>query len=140
MITILSIILSSMFLILALIHFNWAIGGTWGFDASIPTNEKDEKIFNPKRIESFIVGFGLFLFSLFYFNQTTIINISIPTWLNNILTYLIPIIFLLRSIGEFKYVGFFKKFKQTKFADMDTKLFSPLCLIIFIFGFIIAFN
>ena len=50
--------------------------------------------------------------------------------------WVIPIIFLLRAIGEFKYVGIFKRVKKTKFGRFDTKLFSPLCLIISILGII----
>jgi hypothetical protein len=40
-------------------------------------------------------------------------------------------------MGEFNYVGFFKKVKDTEFAKWDTKLFSPLCLLISSFGFAI---
>jgi hypothetical protein len=36
----------------------------------------------------------------------------------------------LRAIGDFNYVGFFKKIKHTKFGKNDTKYFSPLCLTI----------
>ena len=36
--------------------------------------------------------------------------------------------FLLRAIGEFRYVGFFKRVRGTRFAFWDTCLFSPLCL------------
>jgi hypothetical protein len=44
--------------------------------------------------------------------------------------WIIASIFILRAIGEFKYVGFFKKISQTKFGQNDTKYYSPLCLII----------
>ncbi|WP_281635816.1 DUF3995 domain-containing protein [Flavobacterium marginilacus] len=36
----------------------------------------------------------------------------------------------MRAIGDFNYVGFFKKIKLAKFGKNDTKYFSPLCLII----------
>jgi Protein of unknown function (DUF3995) len=42
----------------------------------------------------------------------------------------IAAIFLLRAIGDFRYVGFFKKERGSKFAKMDTKFYSPLCLLI----------
>ncbi|WP_317130658.1 DUF3995 domain-containing protein [Psychroserpens sp. NJDZ02] len=50
---------------------------------------------------------------------------------------MIPLIFLLIAIGEFKYIGFFKSIKKTDFGKLDTKLLSPLCLIIAIFGIVI---
>ncbi len=37
-------------------------------------------------------------------------------------------VFLLRAMGDFRYVGFFKKVTHTAFARQDTRLFSPLCL------------
>ncbi|TKI67695.1 DUF3995 domain-containing protein [Lysinibacillus mangiferihumi] len=40
------------------------------------------------------------------------------------------VIFLIRAIGDFKYVGFFKKIKHSQFARNDTWLYSPLCLFI----------
>jgi Protein of unknown function (DUF3995) len=37
---------------------------------------------------------------------------------------------LARAIGEFKYVGFFKRVRGTRFARLDTLLYSPLCLML----------
>ncbi len=52
---------------------------------------------------------------------------------------IIPIVFIIRAIGEFHYVGFFKQIKDTDFGQMDTLLFSPLCLVIGLMGFAILF-
>lgn len=46
---ILSIVLSIILLALGLIHFNWVIGGNFGFVASLPTNENGERVLNPKK-------------------------------------------------------------------------------------------
>ena len=54
--------------------------------------------------------------------------------------WVISSIFILRSIGDFKYIGFFKKLKTSKFGKMDSKLFSPLCLTIGLIGIIIELN
>lgn len=35
---------------------------------------------------------------------------------------------LLRSIGDFRYVGFFKRARGSRFAELDTRFYSPLCL------------
>ena len=42
--------------------------------------------------------------------------------------YALALGLLARAIGEFKYVGFFKKVGGSAFARMDTLLYSPLCL------------
>ncbi|MEL6844116.1 MAG: DUF3995 domain-containing protein, partial [Bacteroidota bacterium] len=39
-------------------------------------------------------------------------------------------IFALRAIGEFKYVGLFKRIKGTAFAKNDSRIYTPLCLLI----------
>ena len=133
MATTFSIILFSIFSILAVIHFNWAIGGQWGFDKTLPTNEKGERILNPRKIDCAIVGFGLLGFGLFYLWKAGLIQLGLPIWVAYV-GWIIPAIFILRSIGEFRYVGFFKKIKTTDFGKMDTQLYSPLCLLIGVMG------
>ena len=124
-------------LVLALIHFNWVFGGEFGFSESLPTKENGERILNPKKIDSAIVGAGLLVFSLFYLLKSGLIQVQLPNWMILYVGWIISAIFLLRAIGEFKYVGFFKKIRNTKFGRLDTKLFSPLCLGITIIGVLI---
>lgn len=134
---ILSIVLSIILIGLGLIHFNWVFGGEFGFSESLPTKESGERVLNPKKIDSAIVGVGLTVFGIFYVLQSGLINYNLPEWITKYGSWIIPIIFLLRAIGEFKYVGFFKSVKKTDFGKLDTKFFSPLCLIIGILGMII---
>lgn len=134
---ILSILLSIIFTTLGIIHFNWVLGGTFGFSASLPTKETGERVLNPKKMDSAVVGTGLLAFGFFYLIKSGIISYVLPEWIMNYSGWIITIIFLLRAIGEFKYVGFFKSVKNTEFGKMDTKLFSPLCLIIGILGILI---
>ncbi|PKV48215.1 uncharacterized protein DUF3995 [Aquimarina sp. MAR_2010_214] len=135
---ILTILLSFIFFILGIIHFNWVAGGTFGFEASLPTKESGERILNPKKIDSAIVGFGLIAFAFFYVLKSGLIDYDLPEWILKYVKWIIPSIFMLRAFGDLKYVGFLKKVKHTKFGKLDTKLFSPLCLIIGLIGLIIA--
>ena len=125
------------FLVLSGIHWNWVFGGTWGFDKAIPTDLDGNKILNPKKIESSIVALGLFAFATYYFLISDFISIESPKWISIYMGWVISSIFILRSIGDFKYVGFFKKIKTTNFSRSDSKLFSPLCLLIGLIGIII---
>ena len=133
---ILSVLLSFILILLGSIHFNWAFGGTFGFLNALPTNENGEKVLNPKKIDSAIVAIGLTLFGLFYIIKSGLIEYELPEWILTYVGWIIPIIFILRAIGEFKYVGFFKSVKNTGFAKLDTNFFSPLCLFIGIGGLI----
>lgn len=37
---------------------------------------------------------------------------------------------LARAIGEFKYLGFFKRVHGSRFARLDSLVYSPLCLLL----------
>lgn len=134
---IISILLGLTLLTLGTIHFTWVFGGEFGFAASLPTKENGERVLNPKKIDSAIVAIGLTIFGFFYVLKSGLIDHNFPEWILNIAGWFIPSIFLLRVMGEFKYVGFFKRVKNTPFGKLDTKFFSPLCLIMGIFGIII---
>ncbi|MDC1540332.1 DUF3995 domain-containing protein [Flavobacteriaceae bacterium] len=134
---ILSILLSIILFGLGLIHFNWVFGGKFGFAESLPTKESGERVLNPKKNDSAIVGIGLTTFGLFYIFKSGLFEYNLPEWIMKYGSWIIPIIFLLRAMGEFKYIGFFKRVKKTDFGKLDTKFFSPLCLIIGVLGVII---
>ncbi|MFK5982896.1 MAG: DUF3995 domain-containing protein [Flavobacteriaceae bacterium] len=134
---ILSILLSLILIGLGMIHFNWVIGGKFGFSESLPTKENGDRVLNPKKMDSAIVGIGLTAFGILYVFKSGLIEYNLPEWIMKYGSWIIPAIFLLRAIGEFKYVGFFKSVKNTDFGKLDTKLFSPLCLIIATFGIVI---
>lgn len=131
MTTIIAITLILIFLFISSIHFYWVFGGKWGSDAVLPTNEDNNtKMLNPTIIATLIVAFGLLGFGLFILVMSGLITFDTPQWLSKYGLWIIAGIFTLRAIGDFNYVGFFKKIKQTKFSKNDTKYFSPLCLII----------
>ncbi|SDM19187.1 DUF3995 domain-containing protein [Kriegella aquimaris] len=125
-----SILLIFIFIILAGIHFNWALGGKWGIDITLPTTAEGQRVLNPKKIESAIVGMGLLSFGLFYLFRLELMPMLLPGWTIKYIGWLVPLIFLARAIGDFKYVGFFRKIKNTAFSKADAKYFSPLCALI----------
>ncbi|WP_369124978.1 DUF3995 domain-containing protein [Enterobacter asburiae] len=42
--------------------------------------------------------------------------------------WVVVVLFLLRAVGDFKIVGFFKKIRRTEFSKYDSLYYSPLCL------------
>ena len=113
MTTIFAIILFLIFLFLSSIHFYWGLGGRWGSEAVIPVKDNKAKVMMPGPWPTFIVAFGLLGFGLFILIKSGLINLNLPLWLEKYRLWIIASIFILRTIGEFKYVGFFKKIKQT---------------------------
>jgi hypothetical protein len=137
MIYILSTILSIIFLTLSGIHIHWALGGKWGFKNAIPTKENGDLVMKPRTMDSIMVAVYLGLFAFFYATKTNLFSLNLPKWTMYFL-WIIPTLFFLRAIGEFKYVGFFRKVNSTVFSKWDKNLFSPLSLVISIIGFCIV--
>ena len=127
------------FFALACLHMYWGLGGRWGADAAVPVNERNEKMIKPKMRECFIVALWLLIFAFFVLIRSRILPLHLPFALLNYGMWIIAILFIVRAIGEFKYVGFFKKIKTSRFAELDTKYYSPLCLFIGILALILQF-
>jgi hypothetical protein len=115
-------------IIMGVFHFYWSFGGLLGLDKALPT--KDAKLLlNPSKSLTFLVGLVLIVFafiaySLQFHDLTTLRSTTLYKYSG----LFISILFILRAVGEFNAVGFFKKIKDTEFAIYDTKYFSPLCL------------
>lgn len=135
MVLVLGGLLILVFGILSGIHFYWAFGGKWGFLGALPTNKEGMTVLNPRAIDSALVGFGLLIFALFYCIKIGIFSIALPNWLLLYGGWILPFIFLVRVIGDTKYVGLFKKVKTTEFAKRDTKYYVPLCILLTVTGF-----
>lgn len=132
-----SIILFAIFSTLGFIHFYWSFGGKWGLENALPTKGIGEKAIEPPKVVTIIVGIVLILFGIVYLIKAGIIHFQVPNWVITYGSWIIPSIFILRAIGDFNYVGLFKKVKNTKFAKADTKWFIPLCLAIGVLGILV---
>lgn len=137
---VIAVVLFLIFALLSIIHFYWGFGGKWGSQAVVPTKDDTKPLFVPGTISTFIVGIGLLCFAFFYLIKYRLIEIILPAWLDKYGFWIIISIFTLRAIGEFNYVGFFKKHTSSKFAINDTKYYSPLCLVIVILTLVLQFK
>jgi Protein of unknown function (DUF3995) len=113
------------FLIISGFHFYWAFGGKFGSQAVIPAIE-GKAVFQPPFLATIVVALAMLVGAWLSWipNENTE---------NKILIYgnlAIGIVFFIRAIGDFKYVGFFKKVKGTLFAENDSRYYSPLCLVV----------
>ncbi len=128
------------FLLLSSIHIYWALGGRWGSSAVIPTKDDALPVKMPGLIPTLIVALGLLGFGLFVLVQAQLIALQLPNWMGKYGLWIMASIFMLRAIGEFRYVGFFKSIKHTQFAQNDTKYYAPLCLFIAVLICLVEFN
>jgi hypothetical protein len=125
------------FALISFLHFYWAAGGKWAIDTVVPRDEQGKPVLKTGVVASIVVGFGLLFFALYYLLLTGIVEFTAPDIILKLLGWIIPSIFLLRAIGDFKYVGFTKKIKNTTFARLDTTYFARLCLLIAVLGLLI---
>jgi hypothetical protein len=113
-------------ILLAGIHFYWALGGKFGLDYALPTDAEGNRLLNPSTFMTYVVGFVLLGFAyiayrLYIGDESTVIVYA---------GYGISLLFFLRTVGDFNHVGLFKKVKNTKFAKYDTWVYIPLFLFI----------
>lgn len=128
--TIIGAILFIIFMLISFIHFYWGVGGKRGLKEAVPAKENGEKIFNPTIFSCFLVAIIFSCLAIFILVKGGILYLFLPEWISQYGLVVTAIIFLLRAIGDFKYVGFFKKIKNTDFGKLDTKYYSPLCIFI----------
>ncbi len=133
---ILGFVVSIVFTFLSLVHFYWALSGEMNLNYVIPEME-GEKLFEPTKLMTIAVGIGLLLAAFTILGFVGVFGLFQLELLFKIGTWAIAIIFLLRAIGDFKYVGLFKSIKHTNFAKWDYRLYSPLCLFISTLTFLI---
>jgi len=115
--------------LIAAIHIYWALGGQMGKSAAVP-ERNGRKVFQPGSLATLIVAIALLI-------AATIVAIEAGLIFKNkfqpyvsILSLALALVFLARAVGDFRYVGFFKRIVGTRFARLDTWFFSPLCMVL----------
>ena len=111
----LAIATAAVFVFLAGLHFYWAAFGTGKNSAAIPEVD-GVPAFRPSKAATAAVGLALL-------SVVAIVLLHVPLLLAGAALVLIA-----RAVGDFRLVGFFKRVKGSKFARMDTLVYSPLCL------------
>lgn len=122
-----------LFFLLAALHVYWLLGGRWGLAVAVPTQANSKIVFEPGlifKLATFVVIVGLSIMGLLHYWAWT----GVPSYISG--TYLswglslISGIFFLRVLGDFNYVGLFKRIKDSDFAWYDNRLYMPLCLLL----------
>jgi len=124
---ILSIIVFFIMLIVSFIHFYWALGGKYGLMSSGPSLE-NSKSFVPSSLLIFMVACMLFVLAILPLQLVSPVE-QLVGYVHYV-GYFVAIGFVIRAIGDFKYVGLFKKVYNSSFVSLDTKYFSPLILLL----------
>ncbi|KQC28483.1 DUF3995 domain-containing protein [Flagellimonas eckloniae] len=124
---VITILISIVLIFLAVLHFYWAAFGIKDPSKIIPTRINEKRVMAPGKFGAIIVGIILLFFAFIFINK---ILMYIDSDWTGYVAKGIGILFIVRAFGDFKYVGFFKSAKNSKFSVLDTRYYSPLCLLL----------
>ncbi|MNR06004.1 hypothetical protein D3C85_1220580 [compost metagenome] len=113
---------------ISLIHVYWAFGGRWGSRAALPQKKGGATVFRPRMLETLAVALIILGVCVVLLAQSETLSILQANSFTKWSCILCGAVFLIRAIGDFKYLGFFKRIKDTTFSVYDTRFYSPLCL------------
>ncbi len=114
---------------IAALHAYWASGGQFGKAAAIP--ERDGKpVLHPTPAITWGVAACLVLAALVIAARAGLIAFVGPVPVIRLATWVLVGVFAARAVGEFRYVGFFKRVRGSRFSRLDTAFYSPLCCVL----------
>jgi hypothetical protein len=124
---------------LALMHVYWAAGGRVGADAVVPTRAAGgAPLFRPGPGATLAVAFALGAAAGLVLGRPGLAPRIGPAALYRWGPWALGAAFALRTIGEFRYVGLFKRERGTVFATRDTYVYTPLCAALAVAAFYLA--
>ena len=113
---------------LSLIHVYWAVAG--GAGAGVVPEVSGAPTFRPSAEATLAVAVALATASLLVWEAGGAGPALIPMSIARVGSWLVAAAFLARALGDFRLVGFFKRVRGTRFAVLDTRLYSPLCVVL----------
>jgi hypothetical protein len=127
--TVLGLVVSLAFVALALWHFVMALSPAAGMSGAVPS-VSGKPLFVPSVRATVGVGVVLLVFALLVGATAGLIQVGLPAQVLSWSSYALALGLLARAVGEFKYVGLFKRVRGSRFARLDTLVYSPLCLLL----------
>jgi hypothetical protein len=118
--------LTLVLLSLAAVHVYWAARGV-GTTAGIPSRADGTPVFRPGRVATLAVAVALGIAALFVAGRAQLLDVGLSPAVLRVGVWGVATAFAARTVGEFRYVGLFKRVRGTPFAQWDTRLYTPLC-------------
>jgi Protein of unknown function (DUF3995) len=112
---------------IAAVHLYWACGGRRGANGAVP--ERDgQPLFRPGAAATLVVAGLLLVASLLVLARAGLTPGVVPPVVSRWGTWGVAAVLTARAVGDFNYLGFFKRRRGTLFARLDTRFYSPLAL------------
>lgn len=119
----------AVFAFLSLLHAYWALGGRWAHEAALPFKDGGP-LFRPSAVGTFMVGLVLMAFAGLAAVNGGLLGLGAPPAWFRWAGGAVALALVGRAIGDFRYVGFFKRLGEDPFARLDTRVYSPLCILL----------
>lgn len=126
----LAIAVAAILILLALIHAYWAMGGRVGAAAAVPTGATGAPAFAPGRAATLAVAAALLLAAGLVLGRAEVMPRFAPDAAYHWGTWTLGALLAVRAVGDFRYVGLFKRVRRTRFGLLDTRLYTPLCIVL----------
>ena len=118
----------------AAFHVLWAAGGRLGWSVSLPQRPDGHPVMAHRlpwwRPTAGAVALGLACLAWLLLAEAGFLPLPLPPRQVRIVLLCIGAAFVGRALIPNRYVGFFKTFRTTRWARYDTRLYSPLFLIL----------
>jgi Protein of unknown function (DUF3995) len=124
---------------LGLLHVYWALGGRTGKSATVP-EVNGQSAFVPSRVGTLAVAGALLFAATVVAVAGGLFEVGSFGGIFRMLAFGLSATFSARAVGDFRLVGFFKRIRGTRFARLDTIAFAPMCLVLGLAVFYIAYN
>ena len=131
--------------VIAALHVYWAVGGSWGSDVVVPTtpdgpdaNSDGSPAFSPGALATAAVAALLVVAALVPLGAAGAVDLPVPEELVRFAIWALAVVLLVRAVGDFRYVGAFKRVRGTRFARLDDRFYTPLCLALSALAFGVA--
>jgi len=116
---------------LAALHAYWAVRGDPAGRAPgspvVPTRPDGRPLFRPGGAATLAVAIALTSAAVIVLGCSGVLAPGGLTAWYRIGAWGVGAVLLLRAVGDFRYVGLFKRERRTPFARLDTRVYSPLC-------------
>ena len=124
-----SCLVAAILLAISAVHLYWATGGTAGKAGAIPSLG-GAPVIRPSRAGTATVGLAIAAVAALALATSGVLPTPAPRRILQAASALLALVFAVRAVGDFRYVGFFKRVRGTLFARRDTLCYSPLCCLI----------
>lgn len=127
--TVIATVVTAVFVALALWHFAMAALPATGESGAVPS-VSGRPLFVPSAMATVAVAVILLGFAGLVAATAGLVQVDVSQKILAMFSYVLAFGLLARAVGEFRYVGLFKRVRGSRFARLDTLIYSPLCLLL----------